>query len=476
MKQWKLRITVFCAGASLMIVELVGSRLVAPFLGSSLIVWTTLIGVILAALSFGYWLGGRIVDQNPTSQRFGAILLVSAVTVAGILGLTLYLGPVSRFGINFFGVAGSTVVCALYLFALPSIIIGMISPYALKLSLVSTDQTGRTAGSLYALSTVGSIVGTFAAGFWLIPTLGSFKTLAAVSCVLAIAGLLYVRRSWGIFSLAACLYGLAITIFLPSIFFPYQSVQAEWESGYNRLFLVPGIDKETNRPIISLMSGPRVAQSARFSDEDNDLVFEYTKFFRRVDEFNPTISKALMIGGGAYSVPLDFLKNHSAAKIDVVEIDPLYTDIARKHFNLVDSDRMNIYHEDGRTFLESHFAYDAIFVDAFNNSGSVPFHLATQEAIKQLHNSLTDNGVVIVNMIGSTEGPGKRFIESELATYQSVFPFVALYPLGKNSTDLQNIMLVATKQEVLSDIAPLSPARILTDDWAPVDYFLSGIL
>lgn len=473
---WKLRLTVFIGGAALMIVELVGSRLVAPFLGSSLIVWTTLIGVILAALSLGYWLGGKLADKNAKPLYFGALILASAATVAAVLWLSLYLGAISRFAFAWLGVAGSTVLCTLYLFALPSIILGMVSPYALKLSLKTTDFTGRIAGSLYALSTIGSIAGTFAAGFWLIPSLGSFKTLAAVAIVLALTALMFMRRWPAAVVLVAVLYAGLTTVLFPAKFFPYQSVKAEWESGYNRLFLVSGIDNQTDRPIVSLMSGPRVAQSARFTDEAGDLVFEYTKFFRRADEWNASIDKALMIGGGAYSVPQDFLLRHPDASMDVVEIDPLYTKIAREYFNLNDSPRLNIYHEDGRTFLKNHGDYDAIFLDAFNNSGSVPFHLATREAIQQLFDSLSDDGVVIVNMIGSIEGPGKKFIESELASYQSIFPFVALYPLGPGPELIQNIMLVATKENVLPRTAPPSPARVLTDDWAPVDYFLSGIL
>jgi len=476
MMNWKLRLTVFIGGASVMIVELVGSRLVAPFLGSSLIVWTTLIGVILGALSLGYWLGGRLADNKATISRFGLLILASAVTVAAVLWLSLYLGAVSRFALDWLGVAGSTVLCTLYLFALPSVVLGMVSPYALKLSLKTTDFTGRIAGSLYALSTIGSIVGTFAAGFWLIPSLGSFKTLAFVALVLVLSSLMFLRRWPAALVLVAVLYTGATTLLLPEKFFAYQSVKAEWESGYNRLFLVSGSDRETNRPIISLMSGPRVAQSARFSDEDNDLVFEYTKFFRRAKEWNSSIDKALMIGGGAYSVPRDFLKHQPQAVIDVVEIDPLYTKIAREHFNLKDSERMNIYHEDGRIFLSSHGGYDVILLDAFNNSGSVPFHLATREAIQQFHNALSDDGVIIVNMIGSIDGKGSRFIQAELASYQAVFPFVALYPLGAKSELIQNIMLVASKQNVLPQTAPPSPARVLTDDWAPVDYFLEDIL
>ena len=178
--------------------------------------------------------------------------------------------------------------------------------------------------------------------------------------------------------------------------------------------------------------------------------------------------------------------------MDVVEIDPLYTELAQKYFDLKSSDRMRIFHQDGRIFLQSSKQrYDAIFIDAFNNAGSVPFHLATKEAVQAVYDHLSDNGGVIVNIVAALQGPSSKFMNSEYSTYASVFENVAIFPLaGVDSANIQNIMLVASKKDlwptkeldskefqgfVNKRYHYVSDVKVLTDDWAPVDYYLSGL-
>lgn len=482
---WFLRIAVFICGASVMVVEIVGSRLLAPYVGGSLIVWTTLIGIIMAALSAGYWLGGRLADRAATFSIFGWLIFLAAVLVGMLPWLNQLSRGLSGLLLPQFGLSTTAIIISCFLFVLPGIVLGMISPYALRLALHTIEAAGRTAGSLYALSTIGSIVGTFIAGFWLIPALGSIKTLAVVSIVLVLTSCLFWRFK-AAFILLVFLTNAGIIFLYPQIFRAYPQALEDIESSYNRLFIIPAVDARTNRPTINIMTGPRIAQSGRFTDADDDLVYEYTKFFRLADDVNLNINRGLMIGAGAYTVPKDFLKRHPQASLDVVEIDPLYTDIARRYFNLADDERMHIYHEDARIFLNNERnAYDVVYIDAFNGAGSVPFHLTTQEAVRRLQMNMADNGVVVVNLIGSIRGVGSDFIRAEYATYQSVFKSVKLFPLGGPADQLQNIILMAKNNDVWPTSAALtnkelknfSPAsRILTDDWAPVDYFLASVL
>ncbi len=488
---WPLRFTVFCSGAAVMIVELVGSRLLAPYVGTSLIVWTVIIGVILAALSFGYWFGGRYADAHPTVQKLGMICSLAGVFIAALIWLNIFIAPISSFLISAFSLGGAAFIISIVLFVIPSILLGAVSPYALRLSLKETKNSGTMAGQLSALSTVGSILGTFAAGFILIPQLGSFKSLVLVSLVLIFCGLMLLKtkRVFTVF-LLLCVSGYFVST-SKDLFFPSKLVFAEYESAYNRLFLANQVDGATKQETINLMSGPHLSQSARFKNND-DLVFEYTKFFRLANYLNLKIQKALMIGGGAYSVPKDFIKSHDLAKIDVVEIDRLYTKIAQQYFGLEDDSRMRIFHQDGRTFLQnSNERYDAIFIDAFNNAGSVPFHLATKEAVQEVYDHLADDGVVIVNLVAALSGQSSKFMSSEYSTYASVFEHVAIFPLdGVDSEGIQNIMLVASKKDLwpkeeinskefndfmLKRYYYVSDVKVLTDDWAPVDYFLSGL-
>lgn len=488
-----LSLTVFVSGAAVMMVELIGSRILAPYVGTSLIPWTALVGVILGSLSIGYWLGGRLADIKPSQTKFGLIILLSGVSVALLLWQTLLLKEMAPLLIHYLNLGFAALFCASFLFFIPSVLLGIITPYALRLALTDLVGAGKTAGSLYAYSTLGSIAGTFAAGFIFIPLFGSFKTLTSIAVILILLSLIYFRNKLSASLLILVILSSGITFYNNSLFYPSNKIIDDQESFYNRLFIVKSNDEITSKPTLVIMSGPHLSQSARFADGSNDLVFRYTKFFRLVDYWVVNNNKVLMLGGGAYSVPRDYLSRHDKATIDVAEIDPLYTSIAKQYFNLKSDPRLNIYHQDARIFLADKAGiYDAVFVDVFNGSGSVPFHLATKEAVEKIKDSLNNQGVVVVNLIGSVDGLGSDFIKSEYATYSSVFDNVKVFPLNNSDPKaLQNIMLVALKNENWPKALPKemelanlmtyetsnisSNSRLLTDDWAPVDYFLAEV-
>jgi spermidine synthase len=217
---------------------------------------------------------------------------------------------------------------------------------------------------------------------------------------------------------------------------------------YNEFVINHAVDKETNRPIILLhhYNDFSNCQAGMFTDKDDDLVFRYLKYFRLVDFFLDNPKKVLMIGGGGYSYPKDFIAKHPNASVDVIEIDPGITKIAKKYFNLRDDLKLNIYHQDGRIFLEKTTAlYDSIFIDAFNYM-VVPPQLATKKAIKLMCDHLKENGIIIINIASSFEGKLKNFFISEYNTYKSIFPYVYVFKVNKKkkSTQMQNIILVAS--------------------------------
>jgi len=266
------------------------------------------------------------------------------------------------------------------------------------------------------------------------------------------------------------------------------------DSQYNRIIIYPSVASDVKRPILSLTTDPFGVQSAMFSDRDDDLVFKYTKYYRLGDVVNPAIKSALMIGGAAYSYPKDFLKNHFNANLDVVEIDSKMTELARKYFNLKDDSRLAIYHADARVFLnENKKKYDAVYVDAFNSQLSIPYQLTTQEAVKKIYGSLNDNGAVIVNIISAIKGDKGKFLRAEYATYKSIFPQMYLFRVyGTDPFKVQNLILIGVKSakpvNLKSDKAELDgflkmiwhePIKadlpILTDDFAPVDYYIMNL-
>ena len=263
------------------------------------------------------------------------------------------------------------------------------------------------------------------------------------------------------------------------------------DTGYARIFIYNSIDQKTSKPIKRMnISGS--ASSAMFLDS-NELVYDYAKFYYIASHFSPTLKNSLMLGGAAYTFPQDFLNKYPEANLDVVEIDPGVTDLAYQYFGLKDNPRLNIIHEDARTFLnKNEKKYDVIFGDAFSSRHSVPYQLTTKEATQKIYNSLNDEGVIINNIISSLEGEKSSFLKAEYKTYKSIFPQVYLFPVSRpeDTENIQNIILVAIKstqdKSLKSDNETIDnylknlytgnipdDLPILTDDYAPVDYYIN---
>ncbi len=489
---YRLEITVFVCGAIVMIFELIGSRLLAPYLGSSMITWTSLIGVILASLSLGYWYGGVFADRGQSERGLASIVFMAGVLILVVLPinkpLLIFLSDLD------WSLKIKAVLASLWLFTPASVALGMVSPYAVKLRLSSLDSAGQKVGSLYSLSTLGSLVGTFGAGFWLVPFFGTLKIVAGLALVLIVLALwLYFSGSFKkklipkflIFVL--CLLGLTYWFTKPS------DGLIDQDTAYSRVWIYDSLWGVAQDPV-KVMRLDSNYSSAMFLNKD-DLVFDYTKYYGLAEYFNPALNKALMIGGAAYSYPKAFLKAYPRAELTVAEIDPAVTKLAAKYFKLPDDPRLIIKHADGRVFLnETKNKYDAIFVDAFSSSFSIPFQLTTKEVAQKEYGALNDEGVVIVNIVSAINGPGGRLARSMYATYKEVFPQVYLFPVETSDQDtvVQNVMLVALKDKIKPNFQPLnSPWKdflthhwtkpiasepILTDNWAPVDYFVSQAL
>lgn len=497
MLNYRLELIVFMSGAMVMILEIVGSRLLAPFIGTSIIAWSTLIGVILGSLSLGYYLGGRWADKDPSWHTFSKILFLATLGIAVISTLQSFV--LTAWLTTFSDLRLRAVMSAVSLFFVPSLFLGMVSPYAVRLKLQSVNSSGATVGRLYALSTVGSIVGTFVSGFVLIPFFGTNTLLTSLAVALGfISFLAYTGRKRNSKLGLMC---LLIILFLANGFFRGQlfaAIPVDVDTAYNRVLIYDGPHPDNQRLTRYLvMNNVYVQPSSAMYVESDELVFDYNKFFHLARHFQPRIRQALMIGGAGYTFPRNFLTTYPEATIDVVEIDPGITEIARKYFRLQDNRRLNIFHEDGRMYLNrTDKKYDVIFGDSFTSFYSLPFQLTTKEAVQKKYDALNSGGVVVVNVISTLEGEGARFVQAEYRTYGSVFPYVYLFPVQSttDTTITQNIILVAVKSESAPDVsknpdpelekylghlyAPHIPTDtpILTDDFAPVDNFIIKLI
>ncbi len=480
-----------------MIFELSGARVMGPYFGSSIFVWTSLIGIILGSLSLGYWLGGLVSLKRADYIILSWILLLASFFILiTAIGNNYILIRVVKYIPDF---RLKTVVSSIVLFGPASVFLGMVLPYAVKLKIIDLQTSGSTVGNFYALSTAGSIIGTFLAGFFLIPVYGFANILYFISAILVVLSfLLFIRNKKLLQSAITILLALFI------VFFWFRSYNKKYsyidvDTQYNRVLIYNTTDINTSRPI-KMLNVNDEKSSAMFTDKDDDLVFEVLKYYRLIEHFNPGFEKSLMIGGSGYAFPKDYLRKYPEAMIDVVEIDPGLTELAKIHFDLPDDPRLTIYHEDGRTFLNrTDNKYDAVFMDAYKSMITIPYQLTTKEAVQKIYEILNTNGVVFANLISSLDKKNNQFLRAELATYQSVFSQVYLFavqypdPSEKEKEYFQNIMLVGLKSSaeprfisadtafnkylqhrITSEIQ--NDQEILTDEYAPVEYYTSKAL
>lgn len=475
----RLAVAVFLCGAVVMAFEIAGSRILAPGVGTSLTAWTALIGTVLASLAAGYWLGGRMADHDPSPLRLATCIAAAACAIAmtGVLGdavMTLVAAAVHD-------IRSGAVIAALLLFAPAAVLLGTVTPWAAKLSIRDLATDGATIGTLAALSTAGSIAGTFLAGFVLIGSLGTAATLAVLAAVAAGSALLvHTAPRTVIFSvLAGAVAVLAVLHARDG-----GTLPTTVDTGYQRIRVFAANDPATGRPVVAMTTDPFGVQAARFPGSD-EPVFSYIRFFRVGEELRPAPKRALLIGGAAYTWPRDFLSRNPGATITVAELDPGMTAVAGRFFEFRPDPRIRIVHQDGRIVLNrENGRYDLMFMDAFSGS-QVPFQLLTREAAARAAGLLAEDGVMLVNLIGALEGERAALVHAAARTFGGAFPYVRLFGLGASGpAALQNVILLAAHRNLdvaLARVAdplgrgPLVPWHgvpdgiILTDDHAPVE-------
>ena len=430
-----LRTQVIIAGAAVMVLELLSSRLLAPYYGSTLFVWGSLIGVVLVGLASGYYYGGKKADVNSSYSQFSSFIFFTGVYTLFITYATPLL---FQFVLSLrLGERYGPLAAALLILGLPSFMLGSISPYAIKLSTRSLDRVGRTSGNIYSLSTIGSIAGTFLTTFVLIPELGVNTILYALSSILILASL---------FGLASRLKVLAVLLIALSVGFavtpqiPSGGVIFSKDTLYHKLV----VQDDVITGIRTLLLDNNFHSAVDLRDRDR-VVYPYTGFFHMAMAYNPKIGNVLFIGGGGFSAPKRFLTDYPNVKVEVVEIDSDVVKAAEQYFFVEENSRSKIFTGDGRTYLaNTDKNYDLVVLDAYAKT-YIPFHMMTKEYFELVSGRLNDDGVVVSNVIASIDGDSSAIFHSMLKTMQSVFPNVDVYPVSGEISLIQNIIIVATK-------------------------------
>ena len=497
---------IFASGIMVMVLEMVGARLMAPHVGTSIIVWTSLIGVVLAFLAAGAWIGGRLADKRLSSQTLAAILAGAGFGVAFTAFIHPLLGEqLMEASPNLY--IGAVLGAVLH-FALPALLFGMVPPYIVRLRLASLASSGATVGRLYALSTAGSIVGTFLGGFVLISYFASTEILFCTAAAGGVLSLLVCLKK-NLPAVCLLLGGAAAAVASVSYeaWQTREGVLPTLETPYNTIRVFEGM-AENQRIVRFIQTDPGKIQSGMYLDDSLDLYAEYTRYYALGTALHHDAKKVLMLGGGGYSVPKWLLAGRGGLRgdtlhLDVVELDPGMTRLAHSHFALPDDPRMRIIHEDARRFLNTNTGqYDLIFVDVFNSYYSVPFQMGTVEAAKVMRRALSPDGMLIMNIISACTGENGKLFRSIYAAMGTAFPELHVFAVAwpDKPDKVQNLMLVALPKprpdlvkafkgdipQLSENIRALLRTRIgqpvprdvaaLTDNFAPVERYAQALL
>jgi spermidine synthase len=476
-----LGFAVFVSGGVLLGVEIAASRVLAPWFGNSLYVWGALIGVVLTGLSLGYWLGGALADRRPSLDLLLAAIAVGALLVLAVpLAGDTVLEAVTRWDP---GPRLNPLLSATVLFGPLSVVLGTVTPIAVRTQARSLDTVGRTAGRLFAVSTLGSIAGVFATAFVLVPELGTDELLALGAAALFVAVAVLAAGSRRLVAAAVALLALAGSVVVSRALAPEQGgrLNAAQSRNYSPVFRLRGdpnadaVDfgvegvkvrfrKETAYHSLAVVEDGRDRflrfdssfQSGMRIGRPFATVFAYTDFFHLALAYNADARDVLFVGLGGASAQKRLWRDYPRLRIQVAELDPAVVDVARRWFALPRDPRLSVAVADGRRYLaREQRRWDVIALDAYY-ADSIPFHLTTREFLELVRSRLEPGGVVVANVIGTIAGPNSKLFRSFVRTYRSVFSTVLVHPVSDAPDSLQNLIVVA------GDFAPPSKRTLLT--------------
>ena len=411
---------VFTASACTLILEIVAGRILAPVIGVSLYTWTSIIGVVLAGISVGNYLGGLTADRFPARLTLGIILLVSGVLTVIILPLISFVGEL----VGGMPLLPRIVVLTAALFLPVSVILGMVTPIVIKLELRELSRTGDIVGRFYAISTAGSILGVFLTGFVLIQWIGTRPIVLAVAIVLFAMALLF-GDLWKVrYKVLGALPVLiaAVAVFL-TWNYDWADSGCDEESNY---FCIKVRERTIQGQTVRTLTLDQLLHSYVAKEDPTFLVYGYEKITADVvalQDYRSDSPKALFIGGGGYTMPRLIEHHYSDWNVEVIEIDPVVTQIAHEYLWLPLNTSIISYHEDARMKAQKLTAgsYDLVVGDAFNDF-SVPYQLTTHEFNQQVKDLLNPTGVYVVNIVDNFEIG--NFLRSYVNTMRQTFDYV----------------------------------------------------
>jgi spermidine synthase len=491
---------VFVASFCTLVIELIAGRILAPWLGVSLYTWTSIIGVCLAGIAAGNYAGGKVADRFPSPLTLGALFLASSASALAILPATDWVidREVGKGWPLMLRILTDTTI----VFFLPTALLGTISPVVIKLSLADLGRTGSIVGRIYAVSTVGAIAGTFATGFFLIDLMGTRTIVWTIAAVLAAVGAV-VARPWRARPVIPAVLVAATLLGYARAEMPSFAPPCLKESNYYCIQIyeqdVDGI------PVKSLALDHLVHSYVSLSDP-TFIGYGYERVYQELTDFHvrgrPSF-RTLALGAGGYTFPRYLIAAYPQALVDVVEIDPAVTAVAREHLDVPSDPRLVSYNMDARLwYIEERPTerYDIVYGDAFNDV-AIPYHLTTLEFDRLIHRSLKPDGILMANIIDDFDRG--EFLRASVNTLRRVFEHVYVFALGRlwltggpgtyvvvasrapidvdefarfdgPRTTVEKISAVMPREDLARFLAR-GRQIVLTDDHAPVDNLIAPV-
>jgi spermidine synthase len=484
-RYWHLHAIVFVTGASSLGTEIAVARLLAPYFGASTIIWANTIGTVLLALSIGYWFGGRLADRHPSLDGLCLLLLIAAALLAlapVVAAPVLPLASDALASVSAGAFVGS-LVAVLVLAALPVLLLGAVSPYALRLALDDTERAGTIGGRLYAISTMGSLTGTFASALLLIPFAGTRRTFAILALALVLVTLPRLKLRLRAGALAV---GIAILMAVPAGAVKTAGgdrVLFETETRYQYARVTEGPDGERRLELNEGQAYHSLWHPGTFlvGGYWDDLLVAPLELLGRRPQ------RVAILGNAGGTVARAYGHYLPSTRVDAVELDGELTKIGRRWFGL-GGPNLHTITADARPFLRQDGPkYDVVLVDAYRQP-YIPFYLATREFFEEVRARLAPGGIVAVNV---GHPPGSTALERVLAaTMRTTFSHVARDPVAtenvvllgqtearRSSADNLPTGLRALAGRIESRLAPaLRGGEVYTDDRAPVEWLVDGSL
>lgn len=477
MNQLLARSLVFFTSGAVLVIEILAARLLAPYLGVSQEVWTGIIGVILAGISLGAWMGGAAADRGNPRRLPGPLLVAGGLTALASPLIVDFIGPALSPG-------AMPVITASFLgFFAPAALLSAVPPVIVKIQLGSLEETGRVVGSYSAIGTAGAILGTFVTGFVLVAAFPTRPIVAVLGVALSLTGVVIwvTRGSWSLLS-------VAITGVLAVALLGFGG-PCEYETTYSCAI----IDADDNRPTGRTLILDRIRNSYVDLEDPTYLEFRYIKLIVDIIETEAPAGPldTVSIGGGGFTLPGYIEATRPGSTTTVLEIDQKLVEVGREELGL--SDDVEVIVADARISLRDLATdrADLIIGDAYSGA-SVPWHLTTVEFTNEIDRVLAPEGTYVMNVIDYGD---LDFIRSEAATLEEVFAEVALFapPSYLAGQSGGNFILVASPEPI--DVPSIetaiserggvelgiqddrlagfiSDATVLTDDYAPVDQML----